>query len=42
MMFDEIGDPQAAPPPFHYGSHYSSMGVVRFFPRWLEPPPFHR
>ena len=37
VMCAEIGDPQAAPPPFHYGSHYSSMGVVLFFLIRLEP-----
>ena len=36
-MHDEIGDLQAAPPPFHYGSHYSSMGVVLYFLLRLEP-----
>ena len=36
-MHDEVGDPQAAPPPFYYGSHYSSMGVVLFFLIRLEP-----
>eukprot|EP00966_Prymnesium_polylepis_P237668 5496910-Prymnesium_polylepis.1 len=35
--FEEVGDPQAAPPPFHYGSHYSSMGVVLFFLLRVEP-----
>ena len=36
-MHNEIGDSQAAPTPFHYGSHYSSMGVVLFFLLRVEP-----
>ena len=35
--YNEVGDGQIAPPPFHYGSHYSSMGVVLFFLIRLEP-----
>ena len=37
MTHEEVGDAQAAPPPFHYGSHYSSLGVVLFFLLRLEP-----
>ena len=35
--FDEVGDPRAAPPPFHFGSHYSSVGSVLFFLLRVEP-----
>ena len=37
MTHEEVGDAQAAPPPFHYGSHYSLLGVVLFFLLRLEP-----
>ena len=30
-------DPANNPPPFHYGSHYSSAGIVLFFMLRLEP-----
>ena len=30
-------DPEAATPPFHYGSHYSSSGIVLFFLLRVEP-----
>ena len=30
-------DPDAHTPPFHYGSHYSSSGIVLFFLLRMEP-----
>ena len=36
-MCEEVDDINAAPPPFHFGSHYSSMGVVLFFLIRMEP-----
>lgn len=37
QMHQEIDDAGVAPPPFHYGSHYSSLGVVLYFLLRLEP-----
>ena len=37
MRYDEWEDPSEEIPKFHYGSHYSSAGIVLHFLIRLEP-----